>query len=59
MNTWQQLVKEFEILKSRVARLEAEKFEKFSNPKPPMAVSEEPVEPVVRRGRPRKSEETQ
>lgn len=55
MNTWQQLVKEFQVLKARVDALEKQKFyTQTPEPKPqlPMAV----VEPEpVRRGRPRKS----
>ena len=51
MNTWQQLVKEFNILKARVDALEAKQHT-------PMFIKSPPMEPelgtVSRRGRPRK-----
>lgn len=56
MNTWQQLVKEFIELKQRVAKLEQKSYYEKFNPQPPMAVAEDPVKEVLKRGRPRKSE---
>ena len=56
MNTWQQLVKEFQLLKERVDALEAKQHVPLFVKSPVLEVPQE-LENVVRRGRPRKSVE--